>query len=261
MTTRLRHEASKLRAKFNQVATVVKDITASLGAQFKDGMNGDPGYVTLRTLNKTDNLTGLLNERGLIDSLERYVDLVKRGKMAQVVIAFIDVNNMGAANTMYGHNKTDLAIKTLTDDLRAHIRPEDILARKHGDELVLVAPTDDFIGLRDHINSIKQEKCADAEKYPGRVLGFSIGYVSFNQDFLKENFPNCQPRNIPNDVLMTYLIGLADHAMYGDKLAQFPKRYREIGLDMQRQAAELIKQRKDIVKSYGDPSTEFGLGP
>lgn len=77
-----------------------------------------------------DELTGLLNRRGLFEHWE-----VLEGFTC---VFFADVDGLKTVNDTMGHAAGDLLLRTATQRLRDAARPSDLLARVGGDEFVLV---------------------------------------------------------------------------------------------------------------------------
>ncbi len=98
------------------------------------------GYITgvlltkyLLELEKSnhDELTGLLNRRGLIDEL-------KDQDLSNFTLIYCDVNNFKKINDLFGHNKGDYFLQQLGNQLKKSYRPEDLIARLGGDEFILL---------------------------------------------------------------------------------------------------------------------------
>lgn len=81
----------------------------------------------------TDGLTGLMNRR-TFETTAR--PLVRRGGLFVVVMA--DVDHFKHINDTFGHEAGDRALTLLAEQLRAHLRNEDLLARYGGEEFVML---------------------------------------------------------------------------------------------------------------------------
>jgi diguanylate cyclase (GGDEF)-like protein/PAS domain S-box-containing protein len=91
----------------------------------------------IRNLSLTDELTGLLNRRGLALLAEQEIKLAKRKKRTMLLL-FGDVDHLKTINDTFGHSHGDLALKEVSAILKKTFREADILARIGGDEFVVL---------------------------------------------------------------------------------------------------------------------------
>lgn len=80
-----------------------------------------------------DYLTGLLNRRGLKDSIERL-----RQEEFPVACYIFDIDNLKKINDRYGHGMGDQVIQSFGEVLNQHTRYTDVCARYGGDEFVAI---------------------------------------------------------------------------------------------------------------------------
>lgn len=93
--------------------------------------------TTLETICETDELTGLLNRRGLRRQMERTLAHAKRyGEFGTVL--FIDIDDLAGINEAYGEPVGDAVLRYVARVLERQTRVSDLLARFGGDEFVLV---------------------------------------------------------------------------------------------------------------------------
>ncbi|MCF8526452.1 MAG: sensor domain-containing diguanylate cyclase [Candidatus Nanopelagicales bacterium] len=91
----------------------------------------------LQRLAGTDDLTGALRRRAVIDRLEAMSREARRtGNEAAVL--FCDVDNFKAINDTFGHAGGDEVLSVIVRRLQDHLRDEDSVARFGGDEFVVV---------------------------------------------------------------------------------------------------------------------------
>ncbi|MBQ9278710.1 MAG: GGDEF domain-containing protein [Lachnospiraceae bacterium] len=96
----------------------------------------------LNELSITDQLTGINNRRGFLDSVQSYVNSsYNEGKRAMIV--FADMDNLKQVNDIYGHKNGDFAIKSIANILKKSFDDDDIIGRIGGDEFVAFAFLDD----------------------------------------------------------------------------------------------------------------------
>jgi diguanylate cyclase (GGDEF)-like protein len=86
---------------------------------------------------RRDPLTNLLNRRGLHHHLPTLLDEAARGTGVAVLVA--DLDRFKTVNDTHGHAVGDRVLVAVADALRRASRPDDLLARLGGEELLLVA--------------------------------------------------------------------------------------------------------------------------
>ena len=86
-----------------------------------------------------DQLTGVLNRRGLEDAYQREAARAERtGK--PLCVGLLDVDNFKQLNDTHGHQTGDAALQHLVRVTKRTMRPSDILARYGGEEFMLLLP-------------------------------------------------------------------------------------------------------------------------
>src|SRR5678815_317756 len=156
---------------------------------------------TLRNSSLKDDLTGLLNRRGLLKQAAPYFDFARRQKEA-LLLLFIDLDGMKRINDEFGHNEGDNALIATAKILNRSFRSTDIIARLGGDEFAIVvtdltAKKEDAIArLTDNLKAyIASEQCR-------HKLSFSIGVAAL------------EPQRM---TCFEELLEQADQAMYEQK--------------------------------------------
>lgn len=98
-----------------------------------------------------DELTGLLNRRGLIDRLDRLREDSDAGAGQPLALLFIDVDRFKGINDTLGHAVGDAVLRAIGGRLEAVVlRREGLAARFAGDEFVLLFP-----GLADETAALR----------------------------------------------------------------------------------------------------------
>lgn len=117
----------------------------------------------------TDALTGLRNRR----YVRRHLDgLLRAG--ASVSVLLIDVDRFKPLNDRYGHAAGDLALKSVAETLREHLRAVDIVARYGGEEFLVVMTS---AGEEESGAVAERLRAAIAGKpiaVPGAVLSMTV---------------------------------------------------------------------------------------
>ncbi len=151
-----------------------------------------------------DTLTNIPNKFLFEIELDRAVSQAKRDK-SKIALFFIDLDNFKEVNDTFGHEAGDYTLKTIVNNMQKVIRNEDILARRSGDEFLLMVKGD---WKREDLSSLANKiiKATSAPiKYSNDVIfiSSSIGISVFPSD-----------TNSPQE-----LINLSDKAMYKAKKA------------------------------------------
>lgn len=134
--------------------------------------------------------------------LKRAISMAKRNG-DKIALFFIDLDNFKLVNDNYGHEVGDFVLKTIVNNLNKIIREEDILARRSGDEFLLMTiGSSDKTILSKLANKIIQT-CSKPLAFKEKLITIScsVGISIFSDD----------ARNHKD------LIRCADEAMYEAK--------------------------------------------
>ena len=105
----------------------------------------------------TDQLTGLLNRRALLETLEKEIERIKRSNKDNLCLCFVDMDNFKKVNDTYGHAAGDKVLKEFAKILKEHVRVYDIVGRWGGDEFI--------VGIINCEYFDKPEICKDCPVY------------------------------------------------------------------------------------------------
>ncbi|CAG9176597.1 putative diguanylate cyclase DgcQ [Cupriavidus laharis] len=122
---------------------------------------------SLRELARVDALTGLANRRGLtvdFDGLtqRRHID-------RPIALLMIDIDHFKRVNDSWGHAAGDEVLKHLATEIRAIVRPHDIVARVGGEEFCVLLP-DTTAETAAHVAERLRVAIAAAVCMPDRAL-------------------------------------------------------------------------------------------
>lgn len=95
-----------------------------------------------------DQLTGVLNRRGLEDMFDKEIARASR-QDTMLCVALLDIDNFKKLNDSLGHQAGDDALVHLASVCRTTLRPQDTIARYGGEEFVILLPEthlDDALG-------------------------------------------------------------------------------------------------------------------
>lgn len=125
----------------------------------------------LNALYTRDQLTGLYNRFGY-DELADTVFEDINGHGGDVHVLFLDIDDMKGINDHYGHEKGDLAIRTVSRVMKGSCRKDDFKMRYGGDEFVIITEA----GKADVKGRLKENfrKVNESGELPF-YLGVSIG--------------------------------------------------------------------------------------
>jgi len=94
---------------------------------------------TIRTLSRTDMLTGLLNRHSIIEILNKEIArTIRHGPPLTVVI--IDLDHFKRINDTWGHPAGDMVLKKAATIFKAKIRQCDMVGRYGGEEFMMILP-------------------------------------------------------------------------------------------------------------------------
>jgi len=88
---------------------------------------------------RTDELTGALNRRGLLQQLEAVHASAMQGQ-AGYALMMVDVDHFKAINDQHGHARGDQVLQAVSASLRAALRSDDLVGRWGGEEFCVLLP-------------------------------------------------------------------------------------------------------------------------
>lgn len=127
----------------------------------------------------TDPLTGLLNRRGFYQTVE---NLLLRGERTDSawVLLYLDLDGFKRVNDSLGHDAGDRVLRWVSEQLKACLRPFDILARMGGDEFTALLDLE-FPEQAAKIAEKLIERVSICQQIDGLdiALGASIGIATY----------------------------------------------------------------------------------
>lgn len=155
-----------------------------------------------KELATSDELTGLLTRKEGIAYLKKQLELAGLNGM-QMVIGFIDVNNLKYVNDHYGHGEGDKLIKSVVELIIKVAREDDFMFRYGGDEFILCVHNADLVkaGYMKKRIDIAFEELNNSSNKPYKISA-SFGFSEYNYQDQKS---------------VEELIKIADKNMYIEK--------------------------------------------
>ncbi len=142
-------------------------------------------YSDLTYRSDYDQLTGLQNRASVDRVLDSMVEAApKSGKRFGLV--YTDLNDFKQVNDTYGHAAGDVLLLTVTERLRACLRPQDTIARFGGDEFALllddVGSPGDIAGVLGRIQDAIQRPvdAGEAEILVSASMGIALSGDGFS---------------------------------------------------------------------------------
>ncbi|CAG4882211.1 putative Diguanylate cyclase [Georgfuchsia toluolica] len=135
----LRHETQQIQLDTQRS----RDAIVTVRTRVEDADNKirhlEAELVKASELVREDQLTGVLNRRGLDDAFQRELSRSKRNH-SPLSIALLDLDNFKRLNDAHGHQAGDQALVHMAKLVKATVRPHDIIARYGGEEFLILLP-------------------------------------------------------------------------------------------------------------------------
>jgi diguanylate cyclase (GGDEF)-like protein len=167
-----------------QVSRTYWEGTEALLASLRDVTDKVKARDELKSLAFSDELTGLLNRRGLVKLAQRQLESARQVKRG-IVVFFCDLDGMKWINDNLGHEEGDRVLVDTATVLRATFRKLDVIGRLGGDEFTVVTMElnkDTVSGLSTRLQrNVEIHNSKAGRKY---TLALSVGTVV--SDPLKE---------------------------------------------------------------------------
>lgn len=136
---------------------------------------------TMQEEARSDFLTGLHNSRAF-ESMFRQIKEQNSHRKIPYSLMVIDIDHFKKVNDTYGHPAGDAVLTQLADVLRESFRAGDLIARKGGEEFVVVV---DYCGA-EKIGMVAEKVRANVERHPFLLpdgtelrISISVGAASY----------------------------------------------------------------------------------
>jgi len=169
MATKRQSEDSPAEVR-RQLATQLRIDTWRLARITADGL------YRLRDQLAVDELTGVLRRRAGLAALKREIERARRSDDRNLVLAFLDVDDLKSINDHQGHAAGDDALRRITGVLKRRLRSQDLIFRYGGDEFVCVLPNARVEAAQTLMLQIWQQQHAQGGP------AFSVGFADLRDD-------------------------------------------------------------------------------
>ena len=142
-----------------------------LAARYYSAMHGRMQQLYHSSIR--DSLTGLLNRRGVIETIGKSL----ARQQASNAMLLVDVDNLKMINDLRGHATGDAVIALTAEAIRDSIRDGDECARFGGDEFLIFAPDCGVDEATKIANRIRSRLSGQAMPLAGARFSVSIGIV------------------------------------------------------------------------------------
>ena len=138
LASKLIATAADAQVKFDSTGWQLITEVLSFAASAEQRMAEQSERIShLEQISITDELTGILNRRGLKQQLLRTLASCARHEETGV-LGFIDLDDFKAVNDTYGHGAGDAALRLVSSILKKATRSTDIISRLAGDEFAVI---------------------------------------------------------------------------------------------------------------------------
>ena len=143
----------------------------------------------LENLALTDELTGLLNRRGLLALLRQELAAAARDPKAAGILVMVDLNGFKSINDTHGHSAGDAYLQAVAAALVSTVRPSDTVARLGGDEFAILLTRIDSESGQHRLQHIDHAFHTRSLTWGGHVLPLraSFGAAAWGRDSLPES--------------------------------------------------------------------------
>lgn len=172
----------------NIVTTLVTDVTKYKQAETR-----------LEQMARTDALTGLLNRRAGLETVESLYEQCKANK-EPLTVCFADIDGLKRVNDTRGHGVGDDMIRQVAGVLKNHVENKGCVCRLGGDEFVLMLPG--HTGAQARMLAMRMERAVAKKRPVNGGISLSFGFT--------------EARFTPEETAET-LVSMADSDMYREK--------------------------------------------
>lgn len=166
---RSRDELMATRKKVSETEQRINELQAELDSASK--------------LVRHDQLTGVLNRRGLEEAYEKESSRARR-RRTPLCVGLLDIDNFKKLNDSLGHDAGDAALIHLATVIRETMRPQDTCARFGGEEFIILLPDTSLEDAQKALTRLQREltKRFFLHNNEKQLITFSAGVTALSED-------------------------------------------------------------------------------
>jgi diguanylate cyclase (GGDEF)-like protein len=146
------------------------DLAGSVALMLKIAIGSGMGQVGI------DRLTGIPNRRWFLDEADRHIDRLDLDGIVGTIL-LIDIDDLRRVNTVLGRPQGDRILVRMAGELRAMVRPGDLVARVGADEFAVWQDGMDHLTAAERAESLCSRRLFK-DVPDARGVTFSIGIAS-----------------------------------------------------------------------------------
>jgi diguanylate cyclase (GGDEF)-like protein len=146
------------------------DLAAAVALMLKVAIGSGMGQVGI------DRLTGIPNRRWFLDEADRHIDRLDLDGIIGTVL-LVDIDDLRRVNLALGRSQGDRIMVRMASELRAMVRPGDLVARVGADEFAVWQDGMDHLTAAERAESLCSRRLFK-DVTDGRGVTFSIGIAS-----------------------------------------------------------------------------------
>jgi diguanylate cyclase (GGDEF)-like protein len=147
-----------------------RDLAASVAMLLRVAIGSGMGQVGI------DRLTSLPNRRWFLDEADRHIDRLDQDACVGTLV-LIDIDDLRRINLVLGRARGDRVLIQMASQLRALVRPSDVVARIGPDEFALWQDGMDHLTAAERAESLCSQRLFQ-DLPDGHAVTFSIGIAS-----------------------------------------------------------------------------------
>lgn len=165
--------------EIGDITSGMNEMVDRLNFTLNELMSSQQHADAMSKLATRDSLTGIRNKTAFDTQLTLLAEELKKG-MKEFGFALLDLNNLKMINDNYGHEKGDIAIKTLCH-IGCEVFDHSPIFRVGGDEFVVLLQNDDYRNIAalvscfmDRMRELSESKNAEPWEHVSAAIGYAL---------------------------------------------------------------------------------------